>query len=171
MQFDSPILFKKERGTMTYQLYPYDSKALCVIFVYGTDFQRGEHFAFVPSYTKILGITLSTFICMAAIVLFIIRKRFKLRRDGFLITFIDTMVAFVAGGNLRMQHRIERLFFGCVLISAFFIVSIFTGTVLDCIYSIAKQEVTFEKMHGLKSPIFISPSLNANVENILQMLK
>lgn len=156
---------------MTYQLYPYDSNALCVIFVYGTDIQRGEHFAFVPSYTKALGIILTTYICLAAIVLLIIRKKLKLRRDGVLITSIDVMVAFVAGGNLRMQHRFERLFFGILLISAFFIVSIFTGTVLDSIYSISKQEVTFDQLHKINSPIFISPSLNANVENILLMLK
>lgn len=96
------------------------------------------------------------FICLAAIVLCIIRKKFKLRRADLPITFIHTIVTFIGGEDLRMRHKWERWFFGILLIGAFFITSVYGGTLLDYFVQSYGQKMTkIEQLIGLELPIFV----------------
>lgn len=158
-------------GTITYPLYPYDSKKLAVIFVYGTNYQRKTNIVLIPKSTKILAILIVTFIILSAIVLYFARQKWHLRRRSPSSALLDTMIAFIAGGNLEMRHRFERWFFGILLFGAFFITSIYTGDLLDCIFSILNQKVeTFEQLAKTNSTIFVNPSLGQNAELIWNML-
>lgn len=138
---------ENSRGTMTYHLYPYHSVDLGVLFVYGTNFERQMSILLLPESVQTLNILIIIFLSVSATILCIIRRRLKLRRDGFISTFIDTMVAFTGGGRLQMQHRWERLFSSILFSAAFFITSIYTGDVLFYIYRVLDQKIsTFKQL-------------------------
>lgn len=150
----SPYLF--DNDATTYPLYPFDSDNFIVIFVYGEDFKRQLNMWFIPGSARTIFIFIIMFICLAAIVLCIIRKKFKLRRADLPITFIHTIVAFIGGEDLRMRHKWERWFFGIVMIGAFFITSVYGGTLLDYFVQSYGQKMTkIEQLIGLKLPVFV----------------
>lgn len=157
---------------MTHPLYPYGSVDLMVLFVYGMNIQRQTNILLIPKSIKTLTILIMSFVALAAVVLNIIRKRFQLRRFGLLSTFLDTMVAFVAGGNLRMHHRLERWFFGILLIGAFFITSIFTGDLLNSVYYLHEQKITtFGQLAEMNSSIYAHSQLRLYTSRIHEMLR
>lgn len=87
-------------------------------------------------------------------------------------SLIDTMVAFISGGNLRMRHKWERWFFGILLIGAFFITSLFTGDLLDCIMTILNHKMKrLEQLADLPSPIYVHSTLVNDVEHIQNILR
>lgn len=160
IHFDSYFLPKNSKGTMSDHLYPYHSVDLAVLFVYGTDFEREMSMLLLPESVQTLNILIVIFLSVAATILCIIRKRLQLRRDGFISTFIDTMVAFTSGGRLQMRHRWEKWFFAILLFAAFFISSLYTGDVLFYIYRILDQKIdTFKQLAMINAPIYIIPSL------------
>lgn len=174
LHLDSFLLpSNSNRGTSSlHPLYPYDSAELVTIFVYGDDFSRHMNILRIPESVQILAGLIVLFKISAAIILFIIRRKFQLRGGDFISAFIDTMVAFTAGGNLRLRHKFERWFFGIMLIGAFFIISLFMGDLLDCIYRIFDQKVsTFEQLAKMNAPIFISQRLSVHTEDINDMLR
>lgn len=128
---------------------------LAAIFVFGTDFTRQMSAAIIPESIKIISGLIILFITLAAIILYIVRKKLKFRRDGFTSALIDTLIAFFAGGNLRMKHKLERWFFAILLISAFFITSIFVGDILFYVYNIVTKIKTFQQLAKINSPIYI----------------
>lgn len=165
---------KNDDDHQVYQLYPYKSNKIAVIFVYGTDYERQLNIWIVPPPVQLLIIVIVSFVVIITIILYIIRRKLKLRRDSSVSALIDIIIAIIAGGNLRTSHNIERLFFAIVLIAAFFIISIFTGNLLDCIYSVWNQKIdTFESLANINInvPIYINPSLQMYATNIHHMLK
>lgn len=174
LHFDSFLLpSNSNRGTSSlHPLYPYDSAELVTIFVYGDDFSRHMNILLIPESVQILAGLIVLFKISAAIILFIIRRKFQLRGGDFISAFIDTMVAFTAGGNLRLRHKFEKWFFGIMLIGAFFIISLFMGDLLDCIYRIFDQKIsTFEQLATMNAPIFISHRLSVHTEDINDRLR
>lgn len=155
LHFDSLVLTSKSDKTMvSYPLYSYHSIDLVVLFVYGADFTREMNILFVPRSIQLLISSILLFKISAVIILYIIRRKFQLRRNDFMSALIDTMVAFTAGGNLRMGHKLERIFFGILLIGNFFIISLFSGDLLDCFYRILDQKVsTFEQLATMNPTI------------------
>lgn len=170
----SRLPLKDDDDHRVYQLYPYKSNEIAVIFVYGTDFQRQLNIWIVPPPVQLLIIVIVSFVVLITIILYIIRRKLKLRRDSSVSALIDIIIAIIAGGNLRTSHNIERLFFAILLIAAFFIISMFTGNLLDCIYSVWNQKIdTFESLANINInvPIYINPSLQMYSTNIHHMLK
>lgn len=158
-----------DKSSITYPLYPYTSDKLAIIFVYGTDYQREMNILFIPGSVQILATLILLFVFLATIILCIVR------RGGFMSAFIDIVIAFIAGGNLRMRFKFERWFFGILLISAFFITSIFTGNLLDCVYQVLNQEInTFEQLANINLPnipAYINPTLAMHSEDIRERLR
>lgn len=153
-------------------LYPYDSKNLAVIFIYGVDFQRRMNISVTPNSTRLLIILIIIFMSSAAIILFFIRRNIENRRNEIIGTFIDILVAFIGGGNLRMQHKFERCFFGILLIAAFFVTLLFAGDILDLIYRNLNQRIsTFQQLASINSPVYIIPALRMYSTRIDEMLR
>lgn len=162
----------KDRTTSFYELYPYHSIELVVIFVYGQDFTRHMNILLIPESIQLLAGLIMLFICLAAIVLCIIRRKLELQRNGFVSSFVDTLIPFIGGGNLRIEHKWEKWFFGILIIGAFFITSLFAGDFLDCVYLILSQKITrFEQLAQINSTAVFNPSLNANLRDIRSMLR
>lgn len=169
LSFGSEILPSKNENVL--RLYPYQTKKIGVIFVYGTDLERQRNIWFIPKSTQFGFIILLIFFNLSAILLYVFRKKMKLRGDGIISTSIDIMVAFTAGGNLRIHHKLERWFFGILLISAFFLTSIFMGDLLASVYSVVNKIHTFEQLAQINSPIFIHPTFKPQSNLICEMLR
>lgn len=169
LRFSSFQLFQRE---YTHPLYPYNSKDLAVLFVYGADFERQMNIVFIPESVQTLIILISLFMILVAVILRIIRRKFNLPRQSLLSIILDIAIAFIGGGNLRMHHKYERLLFGILLIAAFLITSIFTGELLDCIYSVMNQKIdTFEQLAERNQSVYISPALKSHVPLICEVLR
>lgn len=157
---------------MTYPLYPYDSDTLTVIFVYGVDFNRQKNILLVPESIQLLAGLIALSMSASALILSIIRRKLNIRRSGLISTLIDTLISFVAGGNLRVKHGMERWFFAILLIGTFFITTIFAGGLLDYFYRILDQKIdTLEQLAVVNSPIYVSSSAKMHVNQIGEMLR
>lgn len=157
---------------MTYSLYPYDSVELVVVFAYGSDYTRQMNILLIPEAVQIVAASIILVMSSAALVLSVIRRKLRLRRGGFLSAFIDTLIAFISGGNLRMKNKLERCFFAILLVGAFFFTSLFAGDLLDCIVRILNQKITkLEQLKEIGAPIYIAPGLHPHMQHINQLLR
>lgn len=157
---------------MTHPLYPYDSIKLMAIFVYGDDFTRQMNIVFIPEAIRTLAICLISFLGSATVILLCMRRKLRLRRSGLISVFMDIIIAFIAGGNLQMRHRVERWFFGILLTATFFITSLFVGELLDCVYRVMNQRIsTFGQLAEIHSPVYSGSSLAMYEGNIHDMLR
>lgn len=156
----------------SYSLYPYSETKMAVMFVYGADFQRKHNILLIPITIKIATILITSFMCVAAIVLHKMRKTFKWQRVGLSLAFVDVIIAFIGCGNLRVRHKLERWFFAILLIGAVFMTPIFAGELLKQVYLMHDQEITtFAQLEQIKSPIFINPALSLQVDGICERLR
>lgn len=163
---------ESDTTTRIYPLYPFNSIELSVMFVYGKDFERTDDQLVIPDSLKLVSILVSGFISLAVIILFIIRKKFNLRRSGASSTLIDCMIAFINGGNLQMRHKFERWFFGILIFGAFFMTALLTGDILDCIYQNRSHKISkFDEISHSKFPIFVSLHFKIHEELIQEMLR
>lgn len=155
-------------------LYPYHSIELSVIFVYGIDYKRQIHnnpFKFSSMASASFQCNFTLFLA-AAIILCIIRRNLKLRRDGFISCTIDTMVVYFGGGRYRAIHRLERWFFGITSIGAFFVVAIWAEAILVPAFIMPRQSIgTFEELAEINPPIHIDPFLIGGENIIIDMMR
>lgn len=143
-----------------------------VIFVYGQDYTRHMNILLIPGYVQILSGVIMLFICLASIVLWIIRRKLELRRNDFVSAFIDTIIPFIGGGNVRMEHKWEKWFFAILLIGAFFITTLFAGDLLDCVYLILNQKITtFDQLAEMNAPIYIVPAMILHHKSIDSLIR
>lgn len=133
---------------------------------------RHMDIVFVSEKIQTLIILLASFVSSATIVLYLMRRKLKLRRKGLSTVFIDIIIGFIAGGNLRIQHKLERWFFGVLLVGVFFIISLTAGDLLDCVYRILNQRIsTFRQLAKIDSPVYIKQLLAMHGHNIQEMLR
>lgn len=169
IHFD-PFVLSHSKGTMIYHSYPYQSVELSVLFVYGDDFEREMSGFLIPQSVQTLNIIILVFLITSATILYMMRRKLTLRRNDFMLSFMDVMVTFTSGSSLQMQHRAERLFFGVLLFAAFFITLIYTGDVLFYIYRLMDQQIsTFEQLAIISPPIYVIQSLQGtDIESMLR---
>lgn len=137
---------------MKFLLYPYHSVEYRVLFIYGRDYSRRMNILFISKRVQLLACLIEFFILLAMIVLCIIRKVLKLQRNDIFSVFIDTMIPSISGGNIWMDHKWEKWFFCILFGGAFFIMSLFTGDLLDGVYMILNQKIsTFEQQAALNT--------------------
>lgn len=71
-----------------------------------------------------------------------------------------------------MGHKLERIFFGILLIGNFFIISLFSGDLLDFFYRILDQKVsTFEQLATMNPTIYITQRIAVYNDEIHKMLR
>lgn len=99
-----------------YILYPYQSRELMVIYVYGEDEKRP---VFGATYSKMetgTNILLNVFLLILAAILCYVRRKYNLRWNGYISSIIDVNIAVIGGGNLRLNNIFERCIVGSLLI-------------------------------------------------------
>lgn len=172
LHFESLLLsIEKRKGIEARPLYPYQSLELGVIFIYGKDFTRRMNFILIPESVLLLAGLIMLYICLSAAVLCIIRRKFNLRRSDMISAFIDTLIPFIGGGNLRIEHKWEKWFLGILLIGAFFITSLFVGDLLDCVHLILNQKVsTFEQLAKINPWVVLAGSIKLHRSDVSRLL-
>lgn len=144
----------------TRSLYPYYSIKLSAIFVYGQDFNRNIDLIHLSSRLLIFISVFNVVLILLALILWIGRRKLKVRPNEFTLALLDILIAVWAGGNLRIRHRLERWFFGILLITFFFFNSIFTGDLINQIFRVQSHKVTkFEELSPLNLTIYTNPGL------------
>lgn len=135
------------RNSHIYKLYPYHSSKVIVVFVYGTDFKRERDIFLVPKSILLVTILIILFMTLCSMTLFIARRKFNLPGNNITISIMDCLIPFIGGGNLQMEHRFERWFFGIMLIGGFFIIAVFGGDLVDTVVQIHSSKVkTYEDL-------------------------
>lgn len=151
--------------------YPYHSRRLYSIFVYGTDYKRSIDIFRVSNLIKIVIALIALLLIVAILTLYTMRKLFKFPSSDAVSCTMDCLVLFIGGGNPRMGHRFERWFFGILMTGAFFIVSIFGGDLVDSVVRILNSKVrTLEDVIEINPSIHIETDLATNTLEILAML-
>lgn len=166
-------LYSSEKKTtnMIYYLYPYHSYKIMVVFVYGDDFKREKYHIFNKSAGITASLVLTFFLLVAAVLCYVRRSR-HLRRDGYMSSFIDVLITFCAGGNLRVNHKFERWILGILLIGCFFLTALFFELVLFPSFLERDRNIkTFEELAKVNPPVYYSYILKENIEVILGMLR
>lgn len=167
-----PWFSANNKGTLTYPLYPYHDMEIAVFFIYEKDFTRRMNISSIPnSIQTIIGLIM-LLMSLATVVLCFIRRKLELRRSNLILSFIDTLITFIGGGNVRMQHKIVSWFFGILWIGTFFITSVFSGDLVDYFTSIFNQEVsTFEQLAQINPRIVVADTLLQYRERIHGMFR
>lgn len=168
----TPGFAANDKGTLAYPLYPYNDMEIVVFFLYEEKFTRRMNILLIPKSIRTLAGLIMSLVALATIVLCIIRRKLKLRRSGLIPSFIDTLTAFIGGGNVRMQHKIVKWFFGILWIAAFFKISVFLSDLVDYFTSILNQEVsTFEQLAQINPQFVVSESITQHRGRILEMFR
>lgn len=153
-------------------MYPHYAVELKVLFVYGADYKREMNIFFVPQSVRIAAALFLSFIFVAATVLYVIRRKLECLKNDFPSAVIDCWIPFIGGGNLRMEHRLERLFFAILLFGAFFIMSVFSGDLLDCVVRVLNTKIsTFSELADINPPIYSNLELYLHKDLIHEKLK
>lgn len=155
-------------------MYPYRALVLRGFLVYGTDLKRETNFLHAAASAKLVASLIALLLISATIILYIFRRRLNLPGDSLSASFFDCLIPFIGGGNLRMQHRFERWFFGIMLIGAFFTMSVYGGDLVDSVVRVLSSKIrTFEEL-GERNPhikVLMDPKFMLNSPNILERLR
>lgn len=159
-------------NSTTVPLYPYRSKDLSVIFFYGSDYRRQINNNLFSKLKIFTFNWTNLFVIFAAIALCFIRRLHKLRRDGFISVLIDVVVIFTGGGNLRMDHKLERWFFVIMSIGAIFLNAICLEPTLFPSFLLNHRSIsTFHQLAEINPPIYLRLVLRSNEHLIVEMLR
>ena len=165
--------FNPDKIYNKYELYSHQTEKLTVMFIYGKNFQRKRDI-FIGSTSVLLVTTLVVlFMALCSITLYIIRRNFNLPHGNITLSIMDCLIPFIGGGNLRMEHRFERWFFGILLFGAFFIMAVFGGDLLDTIVQIHSSKIaTFDDLAKVNvTHIAASSEMRMYTEEIFGMLR
>lgn len=139
-------------------LIPIDGKKqspIRVFFVYGVDFDRSRTYFNPTQFWRSGDFWLfSIMLLVSAVILYVVRRIAKIRKVNFMVGLLEMFAVAVGGGNLRYQHRFEKIFFAIALIASFSFVSIYLADFsmhsvlneprkVDTFEKLAEQNVTF----------------------------
>lgn len=153
-------------------LYPYQSAKLFIIFYYGSDYERQRTHSFLTRISSMLNLWMFLFFILMTISLCVLRRIARLKRDGLFSTCIDISITFIGGGNVRIDHKIERWLFGIAFIAFFFLNAIWQNEYLYPSLLLPDKTIdTFKKLSKINPPIYLSLQLKAYNDVIVEMLR
>lgn len=158
----------EKRGTF---LYPYHSTEICVLFVYGTDYKRQANNSILKKLKPFVHWKSLIFV-FAIIALCFLRRMLKLRRDGLISAYIDIGIVVGGGGNLRIDNKIERMFFAIMFVAFFFLTALWLETTLYPSFLIPHRTIdTFNELAEVNTPVYISIKLKDKEQLVIGMLR
>lgn len=158
----------EKNGTI---LYPYHSIEISILFVYGTEYKRQTSNSILNKLKPFHQLEILVFV-FASIALCFLRRMLKLRRDGFISAYIDIGIVATGGGNLRINHKIERMFFAIMFVAFFFLVALWLETTLYPSFLIPDRTIdTFDKLAEINKPVYISIKLKDKEHLVIGMLR
>lgn len=153
-------------------LYPYNYRKIEIIFFYGDDYKRRvgppplldivSDYWFIPLW-----------FIVASFVLHLIRKKTRQERPIISSTFLDMIIIFFGGGNVRHRHKFEGSFILILLFGMFLMQAIWVSDFLSKMSNVRSQNSvrTLEKLAELNKPIYLSNNVLEQRENIIQLLR
>lgn len=163
------ISYSGERLKHKSPLYPYQMIRCRVIFIYGSDYSRqpAHHGFDVGNYGLF-----NVLIVIISILLLILRWQANLQKD-ISINFLEACAIFYGGGNIRAEHKLERIFYAIALIGMFFLISLILGDFsMKSIVSQRFEKIdSFSKLAERNMDFFITYTLTEHKEQITGMLK
>lgn len=164
---------KLSRNSKIYKLYPYHSTEVIVVFVYGMDFKRERDIFLVPNSILLVTSLVVLFMTLSSMTLFVARRKLNLHGNSITTSIMDCLIPFIGGGNLQMEHRFEKWFFGIMLIGGFFIISVFGGDLVDTVVKIHSSKIeTFENLASTGvTNICVESGLSWYNEDFYKMLR
>lgn len=155
-----------------YSLYPYNSVELAVVLVYGTDLKRRKDILYIPGWVRYMGFWILVFWVSFALILHAVRRRIGISRFGFISTLIESAIPFIGGGNLQMDNRLEKLFFGILLLLGVVTNPLWSDIFLVQTYQVLDETIsTFDQLAKIHSPIYLYPSLRGNFELVNELIR
>lgn len=144
------------------------------MFVYGSDFKRQKISPlnnFNPLQWMINDLTY-VFWITATVLLYFLRRVMKLRRRGFMEAFFDISITFIGGGNVRIDHKLEKWLFGIVFLGAFFLSTVWQETSIFPSFLLPNQNIdTFDKLAKVGPTFYAATPFQASSHLIEEMLK
>lgn len=164
---------ENEKNSRVHASYPYNSIELSAVFVYGHDLDRHVEvdISLIPKNLMILfGINFFLFLTVT-IVLWIGRMKL-VKQNDFPLAALDISILIFGGGNLRIQHRFEKYFFGILMLLVIFAVPLYTSVYLDEAYYMLNQRFsTFDELRQINLTVYSSSPLRNHNNDIHEMLK
>lgn len=140
--------------------------------MYGTDYKREIDIFRVSKSVKLVAGLITLLLIVATITLYAIRRKLRRPESSVALSIMDCLILFIGGGNLRMDHRFERWFFGIMLVGAFFIVSVFGGDLVDSVARVLNSKVeTYKELTEINPQIYLDQILATYYEDIDLMLR
>lgn len=154
-----------------YMLYPYETVKLSVVLVYGDDFPRRKNTFLISKSVEIQFMLVILFLIFVVFVLRLIRQKWRLERRDLSATVIDCIIPFIGGGNLQMQNKLERWFFTILLFSAFLILAVVGGDLIDSITKIGLEKFDkLEQLAKINTPFIVDRNVgyyNGEIEEMM----
>lgn len=146
---------------------------MAVIFVYGINEKRlKQRIEITGTNSPSAALLFLLYGLLSAAILCFVRRVNRLLRDGFISSYIDALICFVGGGNLRIYHRQERWIFGILFIGSFFSVPFWFNTVYFSKFLIRDQTIdTFKELSAKNPPIFSAQIFEGHQKLIEEMLR
>lgn len=108
----------------------------------------------------------------ATIVLIVIRRKLRLQRSDLSASAIDCIIPFIGGGNLQMQNKWEKWFFGILLFSAFLIVAVASGDLLDSLTNTETEKITkLKQLANINTTIYVNIDLGLYRQKVEAMIE
>lgn len=146
---------------------------ISMIFVYGSDFTRSIRSLDMISFWKSTSfwIVCAIFV-VAAIILYQLRRVADLQCASIFIGLFEVFVVLFGGGNIRAQHRCERVFFAIMLVASFFLVSLYLADFSMHSVLYEPQRVnTFDELAKRDVPFYVNLILSQHEPKINAMLR
>lgn len=164
---------ENEKNSRVHTSYPYNSIELSAVFVHGHDLDRHVEvdIFLIPKNVMILfGIT--TFLFLTVTIVLWIGRMKLIKQNDFLLAALDISILIFGGGNLRIQHRFEKWFFGILMLLVIFALPVYTSVYLDEAYYMLNQRLsTFEELGQFNLSVYSSSPLRNHNNDIQEMLR
>lgn len=162
----------KNGETASMPVHSFVTTDLAVFFVYGDDMER-QQYSFFASYLGKRTNQLAWLIWFVfSAVLCYLRRRLRLRRDGFISCLIDCVAATLGGGTIRITHRYERWLFAIYFVGNFFVMAIWSGILfLPTFFELDRNIESIQQISTINPPIFIDPTLEKSEKDIVYLLR
>lgn len=106
-------------------------------------------------------------------ILFCIRRKNRLRRDGLISIYVDVITILSNGSYLRINHIFEKIFFVALMLITFFVNKIYMDDfLLNTFFPIEGAHIdSFEKIAKFKLPILLDVNISDNNGTMIAMLR
>lgn len=126
----------------------YQTTSIRVFFVYAIDFKHQKCHIKLSNYWRdpVLRLFAAMFL-VSVTLLYILRCLVRLRSATFLHGLLELIATVVGGGNIHIQHPLERAFFAIVMIASVLLVPIYLADFSMHSVLIESEKInTFEKL-------------------------